>query len=802
MNSLKLLFFFIFIPAVSFSQVLTQTLKGTITDKESKAILPGASVFVKIDSSETLGQSSNENGEYKLTGIPVGRHTVVCKYLGYKTMTFNSILFNSAKEVVLNFELEEDLVLSNEIVVTARKNNGDPLNEMATVSARSFTIEETDRYAGSRGDPSRMASNFAGVQGADDSRNDIVVRGNSPSGVLWRLEGIDIPNPNHFAIPGTTGGPISIINNKYLANSDFYTGAFPAEFGNGTAGVFDLKMRNGNNEKREHSFQFGFLGTEVASEGPLNKKTKSSYMVNYRYSSLALFSGLGISIGTDAVPKYQDGAFRLNFPMKKNASLSVWGIGGFSTIDIIISKQKPEERNLYGDNDRDQYFTSWMGTLGANYKKSLSKRIYLNIALASSTLGNKVHHEYIFFKNVNGTREVDAVVPQMKYTYVTNQKTANVFINHKIDNRLSLKYGLLNTLWGFNYHDSARQIVRNPSSDSLANWATRWNTNKSAILVQGFVQAKYRFNKTLTGYLGWHSQYFSLSQSISVFEPRASLKYELSKTQTLSFGTGIYSQMQQPYLYFYTIPGNSNPHNEKMDFTRSRHFVLAYDHIFKKSMRFKLETYYQSLYNIPITIHKSSFSLINSGSGFSRFRPDSLQNNGTGYNYGLEMTLEKYFAGNYYFLISGSVYESKYKGSDGLVRNTDFNGRYALNFLFAKDFIVNKIQTLQIGTKVTTAGGKYYSPPDTLLSDRESDIVPDDKLRNSLRFPDYFRFDLRISYKWNKTRIAHEIALDLVNVLNTKNVLKLSYVPSADGNNIKQEYQLGRLPLFYYKMDF
>ena len=209
--------------------------------------------------------------------------------MGYEPRVLEGIVVVSGRPVVLEVSMNESVVAIEAAEVSATES-GEVMNEMATVSARAFTVEETDRYAGSRGDPARMASNFAGVQGADDSRNDIVVRGNSPSGVLWRIEGVDLPNPNHFSVPGTGGGPVAIINNKTLANSDFFTSAFPAEFGNSTAAVFDLKLRNGNQEHWHGSAQLGFLGTEVLAEGPLNREKRSSLLINYRYSTAVIFS--------------------------------------------------------------------------------------------------------------------------------------------------------------------------------------------------------------------------------------------------------------------------------------------------------------------------------------------------------------------------------------------------------------------------------------------------------------------------------------------------------------------------------
>ena len=253
------------------AQPLTQVIRGRIMDRDNKISLPGANVAIYKDSVMVKGGVTDNDGFYRIEKVPLGRYTLIASYLGYQSKRFSDINVNSAKEIILNIELEESIVNMEEVNIKAR-SRFESVNEMATLSARTFNVDETDRYAGSRGDPARMASNYAGVQGTDDSSNDIIVRGNSPMGILWRLEGVNIPNPNHFGVPGYTGGPVTILNNKFLANSEFISGAFPAEYGNAIAAVFDLKMKNGNNEKHEYSLQWGFLGTEIFSEGPLTKK--------------------------------------------------------------------------------------------------------------------------------------------------------------------------------------------------------------------------------------------------------------------------------------------------------------------------------------------------------------------------------------------------------------------------------------------------------------------------------------------------------------------------------------------------
>ncbi|MBN2773492.1 MAG: carboxypeptidase-like regulatory domain-containing protein [Prolixibacteraceae bacterium] len=295
---------------------LKQVIRGVVVDKQTQTTLPGANVAL-MNSEIPTGTVTDSEGEFRLADVPVGRQSIQVSFIGYFPATIKNLIVNSAKETVLFIELEEKVETTQEVTVVGNIRKDQALNRMASVSARAFSVEEANRYAGSREDVARMAMNFAGVSGANDQRNDIIVRGNTPSGILWRLEDVDIPNPNHFAANGTTGGPVGMLNNNTLRNSDFYSSAFPAEYANVFSGVFDLNMREGNNEKYELMGQLGFNGIELGAEGPISRENKSSFLANYRYSTLDIFHKLGINFGTAGIPRYQDLNFKLNFPMAK-----------------------------------------------------------------------------------------------------------------------------------------------------------------------------------------------------------------------------------------------------------------------------------------------------------------------------------------------------------------------------------------------------------------------------------------------------------------------------------------------------
>lgn len=707
--------------------------------------------------------------------------------------------------------MEESIIEIEEVTIVARRN-GEVSNEMATVSAREFSVAETNRYAGSRGEPARMASNFAGVQGANDSRNDVVIRGNTPTGVLWRLDGVNIPNPNHFSIPGTGGGSVTILNNKFLKNSDFYTGAFPAEYGNGIAGVFDLKMRNGNNEKHEFSGQLGFLGTEIMAEGPISKEKRSSYLATYRYSTLQLFQFLGIDVGTNALPKYQDASFRVNYPRKNGGNIAVFGIGGLSDIDILISNEtKPSNETLiYGSNDRDQYFGSQMGILGATYSQPVNESTFYRITLAASTSKVNAYHEYIDREVVNGEFEYQANVPILDYEFNENKYSAYGNFVKKLNRKTSVKAGLNIDVYQLSYIDSVRvvnPIINEGDSVSFDPWKVRWNAQDIVPLVQPFVQLKHRFNKKLSGVAGLSALYFGINnKSLSPIEPRLGLSYKIDEKQKLGLGLGLHSQIQSTYLYYYgksTIGSTPILHNkDEIGLIKSFHIVGSYDRMIGAVGRVKIETYYQYLYDLPVGADGSSFSLINAGSGFSRFFPDDLTIGGNGRNIGLELSLERFFSQGFYYLITTSLFDSKYRSLENVWRNTSFNGKFAANALFAKEWKLNSSSTLNLGSKLTYAGGGWYGEVDLENSLIQQDVIYRDASVNTLKFNPYFRNDIRLAYTLNTEKITHEIAVDLVNVFNTKNVLKKTYAPDHPDGPIVDEYQLGRLPLFYYRIDF
>jgi hypothetical protein len=772
------------------AQDFTQIVRGTVVDKDTKQPLIGATVLV-INDTKTFGASTDENGKFKIEKVALGRKTVKVTYIGYEDRLLSDIIVNSAKEVVLNIELVEKVTLANEVVVTAKSNKAETNNDLVLISGRSFTIDQAQRYAGGFGDPSRMASSFAGVAGGgNDQRNDIIIRGNSPMGLLWRFEGTDIPNPNHFGSQGANGGPVSVLNSNMLSNSDFLTGAFPAEYGNANSGVFDLKMRSGNNEKREFIGQIGFSGLELLSEGPLSKKNGSSYIASYRYSTLSFFDAMGIKFGESGVPAYQDLSFKFNFPQTKLGAISFFGMGGISSTQLNDSKKSAEDlAKMSFPLDVD--YSSRMGVIGLSHSYMLGKKAYVKTVISASGESNNAR--------------VDTLDYNSNKFYYINRYTANSrlsvhsFYNQKINARHAFKIGIIESKLMGDMNDSMWVT-------SLNDYYSNVSFNESTFLTQTYVNYNFRMRENLSFNAGLHVNYLGLNQSNSV-DPRASIKYQITPKQSISFGYGKHGQVQPLLTYFtQTLIDTVNQvyakTNMNLGMTQAHHFVLGYDFLITENTRIKVETYYQKLFNIPVTLNSSYFSTVNFGADFIPVYADSLVNKGKGYNYGVELTLERFFNKGFYYLATGSFYQSKYQGSDQVWRNTAFNGNFVLNALAGKEWKMgaNKNNILALSLKVNYSGGRRYIPIDESASQAKGDVVYKESEAYESRQQDYFRTDIKISYKKNSKKFTQEWALDIQNIFNTQNVLNQTWNPKT--GTLDTNYQIGLFPVPFYRIYF
>lgn len=771
-------FFFLLFSGMVYAQT-EQVVRGTVVDNITESPIQGAKVII-VNSEPALRVVTDENGQFKFPKVSIGRHTIVASYYGYKDAILKGIIVNAGKETVLEIQLEEEIVDMKEIKVVGNKDK--PLNEMSVVSTRTFSVEETQKYAAAMNDPARMATSFAGVVATQGINNDISIRGNAPRGIIWRMEGIEIPNPNHFSSVGTSGGGISIISAQLMGNSDFSTGAFAAEYGNALSGVFDLTLRKGNNEKREYTIQAGVLGIDAAMEGPFKKGYRGSYLINYRYSTLGVLSQI-VPIG-DNVTTFQDISFNVFLPTKKAGNFGIFGFGGLSD----DSSKSYEDTTVWSIEYWKQYqsvFTANTGVVGAWHKIRFGENGFLrtNLAISGTQNGNGFDSlDYSFYRH-----------SLYEESYTQKKLTTSTNYIHKLSPKSNLRTGIIFNQIGFDLTE--RMMINGKQKESIAG-------KGATQTLQGYFQLQHKFTEKLTVNTGLHYVHLLLNNTKSL-EPRASVSYIIKQKHQLALGYGLHGQVQPLGTYFSkTIDANGNVllPNKDLDLSKAHHLVLSYNWAINPNHRVHVEAYYQHLYNVPVSATlDSTFSMLNSPDGFES---STLFSDGLGRNYGLEVSFERSLKEGLYYLVAGSIYESKYQAINKEWFDTRYNTKYSMNITAGKDWTLKnkeKRRVLGVNFKSVLTGGMRFTPYDesTLASGNPS-------YDNSRSFgedmPAYYRLDFRISLKRDFKKMTSVLALDLQNVMNRKNVGGQYF----DTNTLEVAYwhHPGLLPVLSWRLNF
>ncbi|MBN2813180.1 MAG: TonB-dependent receptor [Bacteroidales bacterium] len=757
-----------------------QTIKGVVRDVDSHITLPGAMVIIE-GSEPVKGAVTDTEGNFRLEGVNVGRYNLRVTYIGYEPAIVSEVLVLSGKETVLQIGLKEAVTTLEGVEIKAYSNKERPINPMAMISARQMTMEEASRYAGGIDDPAHLATAYAGVAGSVSS-NAIVIRGNAPKGLLWRMEGIEIPNPSHFANVTTFGGGgITALSSQMMSNSDFYTGAFPAEYGNALSGVFDMKLRTGNNEKHEHTLKVGLIGIDFASEGPFIKGKQSSYLINYRYSTLALISPL-LPANAQGI-KYQDLSFKMNFVLGSYGTISAWGL--FSG-DRTAGKVKTDSAQwqYYQDIEKDENINR-MGAMGINHKLVLNSGTYFNTALAIT--GNYLSW---FRDELNDGMELypkdEIVQNDRKYAF-------SFLVNHKFGPRHTNRTGfVLNVL---TYNLNTKQFA--VTSQMLETFAKGEGGSE---LLQFYTQSRWNVTSRALINAGLHLQHFTLNKETSI-EPRAGISWKLNSKNTFSIAYGLHSRLEPIGFYFaeQQLTGGRVYPNKSLELAKAHHAVLSYELSTGEYSRLRIEPFYQWLFDIPV-IPGTSFSMINLEMDW--FFRDSLINSGTGRNVGMDITLERFLHNGYYYLFTASLFDSKYTGDDDIVRHTRFNRQYVFNFLVGKEWIMGKEKgnSLGVNTKFSLLGGNRFSPVNPTASLAAEDVVYDETRAFTMRHPPVYYLDLALTWQRNKSRYASTWSVHFVNLLFQKEFYGHRY--NFRSQSVEEYKQIAVIPNISYRIDF
>jgi len=794
---------------LSYSQKLTQTVRGTIVDVDSKLPLIGATLVIP-GTNPLIGTSTDVNGVFRFEKIPLGRIALKLSYVGYDPKTISDIVVNSGKEVVLDLSMQESVIKMDEAVVKAYRKKGEAINEMSQLSLHSITLEETKRFTGGMDDPARVVSSYAGVRTSDAS-SDIIVRGNSPKYMQWRLDGAEISSPYHLDDQNSSFGALTALNNNLLATSDFYTGAFSSEYGDVLSCVYDVKLRPGNNEKFEATGGIGLMGTELTLEGPFKKGYGGSYLFNYRYSTITLIKKLGL-VDVPGGVNYQDATFKVVLPTKNSGTFSFYGLGGLS--GFSMDNMGPKDLSTPGRTtssaliSKDFTKSNYLANFGMNHVLSLNEKSFIKTILNFSGTGaddDVFETDTIRTYNNTGESLRDSISPRMHTVHnriINSAFRGSISYNNKINNKNKIQIGTKYTLYNFNYN----QNLYSNKEGSLVN-VNEFKNNLSSI--SNFISWKHSFNENISMVAGLHNMNI-LSRNISTFEPRLSVNWKIDNTNSVHLGYGMHSTTESVHNYFTKIQqddGSILEPNKNLGLLKAHHYVLGYEKRFSENLIGKIEAYYQYLYNLPVeNSNNSNYATINEGIDY---RYVALVNKGKGKNYGVEVSLERFFDRNFYFLVNGSLYDSKYKTLEGVWRNTRYNNNYIVNILFGKEFKnlgAKQNQTLALNTKAFLQGGERYIP---LLRDAQGNVAVDPENDRyfdyskafSNKLDNFFILNLSVSYKFNKPKATHEIFLDLMNLTDSKCRLAEYYDVNKPGK-VGYITQFGFFPNLMYRIYF
>ena len=759
-------------------QTIEQTLKGKVFDQTTREPLLGATIVVE-NTNPNIGTTSDENGNFSIPNLPVGRHQLQISYVGYETILLQ-VMVTSGKEVSLEIALKEDATQLAEVIVRASLQKERPLNAMATVSARSFSVEETSRYAGGMNDPARLVSAYAGVTTGNLQDNSIIVRGNAPQGVQWRLEGVEIPTPHHFSGANITGGGIvTLFSNQVLGNSDFLSGAFPAEYGSATAAIFDMKLRTGNTSKREHTAQFGVLGLDFASEGPFSKTGESSYLFNYRYSTFGLLSDLNLIPSLNL--KYQDLSFKLNFPTAKAGTFSLWGIGG---LDYMQRKALTNPSEWEIDQNRIQYkWDTYVGAMGVSHRINTGKKSFLQSNVALSGVNATITTKRI-------TDDLQHFTPDMDLKNITGTLTLATDFNHRFSSKTAFKTGITYKRLFYKYDLSSTQNHNSPLT-----YTQLIDDNGATNALEIFAQMQHNLSASVVVNAGVHAEYFALNNEF-VTEPRLGLRWNFDPKHSLSFGYGKHSRPEALNIYMLKI-NNIQP-NKHLKLSKSHHFVLGHDWRLNTNLRLKTEVYYQHIYDVPGQAN-TSYSLINFNQDYALHK--ELINNTVGRNFGIDVTLERFLNRNYYYLLTASLFDAKYKAGDNLWRNTRYNKKYVLNALFGKEFFFkNNSRVLDVNARISVTGGERFTPILESQSIANNMIMNDENRAFESSFPTLVYADFTLNYRINHRKSSSVFSLQMKNIFGA---------PIYEGHNYNfqtKQIELSKstlvIPNLSYKIEF
>ncbi|MFN7846571.1 MAG: TonB-dependent receptor [Bacteroidota bacterium] len=752
----------------------TGNIIGVVKDKNTQETLVGVAAALE---GTTLSAATDLDGKFKITGIAPGSYNLKFSFIGYQSQTIFNIVVTTGNDNILAVELEPATENLKEVTVTSNtfgKRTETPL------SVQSLSAEEIKSNPGGNFDISKVVQALPGVSGTTGSasfRNDIIIRGGAPNENVYYLDGIEVPQINHFATQGSAGGPAGILNVSFIEDVTLSSSSFAAKYDNALSSVLQFKQRNGNPEKFQGNFRLS--STEIAGtlEGPLSKKT--TFLASARRSYLQLlFEAIDLPIR----PNYWDFQYKVNHQINSKTTLTAIGIGAIDEFNFGVPKNSDPSKEYV--LRAFPTINQWTYTVGLNLKRLINKGYY-NIALSRNMFNNQLDQ----FEDAQANDESKR-----------NLKS----ISQEIENKLRWDVNQFSGKWKFNYGLMAQYVKYNNNSfirlrkelkDTLGNLiqpGVSFNFNSDIAFFRGGVfgsVSRRFFTDRLTATLGIRTDVNSFTNDglnpLNAISPRLSLSYALTEKWNINASVGRYTKIP-----IYTVLGfkdnAGNFVNKDNKYILCDHYVAGLEYLPTSSMRITAEGFYKAYSNYPVSNFDGT-SLANQGGNFGAIGNEDVSSTGKGRAYGMELFIQQKLIKNFFATASYTWFVSEFTTAAGNYISSSWDTRHLLSFIVGKKFK----KGWEIGLKLRYSGGSPYTPFDTVAS-RANYIatgngVLDFSQLNSLTLPAFRQFDFRIDKKFNTKHATFDIYFDVTNALLFRNqsIPNYTFDRNADNSGFK-----------------
>jgi len=748
--------------AASFAQIDEPkgSIKGKIVDAETKTPLIGVNIYIK---NTQTGTSTDNEGNYEITSIPVGLINVVFSYIGYESVTKTDINVKPDRTLYLNIEMRSSAVKLQDVVVT---NGYFSELENKPVSTVNFSSEEINRSPGTAGDVSRILYTLPSIAKINDQRNSLIVRGGTAVENSFYLDNIEIPNINHFPVEGSSDGPIGILNADFINDVNFHSGGFSPIYGDRLSSIMDISFREGSKARFSPQVNLSMAGFGGAVEGAIGNKGNYLFSINRSYLDLLVNQ---IEEGSP-LPKYGDMQGKIAYDFDDKNSLSLLDVFSVDEIYLDADKAIKNDANMYGKTN------GITNTTGANWQHIWNDKGFSNTSIA---------YTYVKYN-------LDYGKTATQQQFYRNNSKENILrfrnLNYlKLNNRNSLEFGT-----------------------DLSGMFIKYNTHYGEYEDQyGGITPPLYINNKMNGYklgvfgvhhisllenlkldYGTRIDYFTYNQNLNV-SPRASLTYQLNPKTSFSVSAGLYHQ---------EIPNNILVQSEDFKSLKTPsavHYIAGFSHKLGNAARLSVEVYYKDYFNFPINPAQPTMFLFDQVQVFGIFWSNAtLKDNGRANAKGIEVILQKKLAEDFYGLVSGSLSNSSYRDYSGRWHNRIYDNRFNINL--EGGYIPSNDWEFKI--RWVYAGGAPYTPFDYEASKKAGVGIWDLSKTNSQRLPDYHSMNIRVDKRFYFSSSSLLVYLSVWNVYNRKNIA--FYYWNEVKNDIDSQTQWSTLPVIGVEYEF